>query len=41
MHAHDEVIRRFGSMESYLRNGLGISDEMIHTLQSELLEQMY
>jgi len=36
--AHDEVIRRYGSMESYLRKGLGISDEMISKLRSELLE---
>ena len=37
--AHDEVVRRYGSMESYLRKGLGISDEMISKLRSELLEQ--
>jgi protein-tyrosine phosphatase len=36
--AHDEVILRYGSMESYLRKGLGISDEMISKLRSELLE---
>ena len=36
--AHDEVIRRFGSMESFLRKGLGISDETINTLRNELLE---
>lgn len=36
--AHDEVIRRYGSMESYLRKGLGISDETINKLRSELLE---
>lgn len=36
--AHDEVIRRFGSMESFLRKGLGISDETINKLGNELLE---
>jgi protein-tyrosine phosphatase len=36
--AHDEVIRRYGSMESYLREGLGISDEMMDRLRKELLE---
>jgi protein-tyrosine phosphatase len=36
--AHDEVIRRYGSMDSYLRKGLGISDEVINKLRSELLE---
>jgi protein-tyrosine phosphatase len=36
--AHDEVIRKYGSMESYLRKGLGISDEMILKLQKELLQ---
>jgi protein-tyrosine phosphatase len=36
--ARGEVIRRYGSMESYLRNGLGISDGMINKLRNELLE---
>ena len=36
--ARDDVIRKYGSMESYLREGLGISDETIHKLRSELLE---
>ena len=36
--AHDAVIRKYGSMDSYLRQGLGISDEMIQKLRSELLE---
>jgi protein-tyrosine phosphatase len=36
--AHDEVIRKYGSMESYLQKGLGISKEMILKLQKELLE---
>jgi protein-tyrosine phosphatase len=36
--AHDEVIRRYGSMDSYLRKGLGISDEVINKLRNELLE---
>ena len=36
--AHDEVIRRFGSFDSYLRKGLGISDETINKLRRELTE---
>jgi protein-tyrosine phosphatase len=36
--ARDAVIRKYGSMDSYLRDGLGISDETIHKLRSELLE---
>jgi protein-tyrosine phosphatase len=36
--AHDEVIREFGSMESYLQKGLGISEGMILKLRKELLE---
>ena len=36
--AHDEAVRRYGSMDAYLRKGLGISDEMIDRLRSELLE---
>lgn len=36
--AHDAVIGKYGSMESYLRKGLGISDEMIDKLRNELLE---
>jgi protein-tyrosine phosphatase len=36
--AHDEVIRRYGSMEAYIRKGLGIPDEMVNQLRSELLE---
>jgi len=36
--ARDAVIRKYGSMEFYLREGLGISDEVIHKLRSELLE---
>lgn len=36
--AHDEVIRRYGSMESYFRKGLGISDETISRIRNELLE---
>jgi protein-tyrosine phosphatase len=36
--AHDEVLRRYGSMDSYLRKGLGISDEMINKLRNELLK---
>jgi protein-tyrosine phosphatase len=36
--ARDEVVRRYGSMDAYLRKGLGISDEMIDKLRNELLE---
>ena len=36
--ARDAVIRKYGSMESYLRKGLGISDGMITELRKELLE---
>jgi protein-tyrosine phosphatase len=36
--AYQEVISTYGSMESYLQNALGISDEMISKLQNELLE---
>jgi protein-tyrosine phosphatase len=36
--AHEAVVRRYGSMESYLRKGLGISDAVINKLRSELLE---
>jgi protein-tyrosine phosphatase len=36
--AHDEAVRRYGSMDAYLRKGLGISDGMIDRLRSDLLE---
>jgi protein-tyrosine phosphatase len=36
--AHQAVIKKYGSMESYLKKGLGISDETIHRLRNELLE---
>jgi hypothetical protein len=36
--AHDAVIRKFGSMDSYLRKGLEISDEVILKLRKDLLE---
>lgn len=36
--AYQAVIDKYGSMESFLRNGLGISDELINRLRSELLE---
>jgi protein-tyrosine phosphatase len=36
--AHKEAISKYGSMESYLRKGLGISDKMISRLRNELLE---
>lgn len=36
--ARDGVLRKYGSMESYFREGLGISDETIRKLRNELLE---
>ena len=36
--ARDAVIRKYGSMESYLHQGLGVSEEMISQLRNELLE---
>lgn len=36
--AHQDVISRYGSMEAYIKKGLGISDELIVRLRKELLE---
>ena len=36
--AYQEVIKRYGSMDAFFRNGLGISDELIGRLRNELLE---
>jgi protein-tyrosine phosphatase len=36
--ARQEVIAKYGSLENYFRKGLGISDEVIQRLRSELLE---
>jgi protein-tyrosine phosphatase len=36
--ALQEVISKYGSMEAFLRKGLGVSDELIQRLRSELLE---
>jgi protein-tyrosine phosphatase len=36
--AHDAVIRKYGSMEAYLKKGLGISKGTIRKLRKELLE---
>jgi protein-tyrosine phosphatase len=36
--ARQEAIKKYGSMDSYLRKGLGISDEIIDKLRKELLE---
>jgi len=33
-----EIITQYGSMEAYLRKGLGLSNEEIQQLHSELLE---
>lgn len=34
----DEAVKRYGSMENYVRDGLGISDHEVERLRSELLE---
>jgi len=36
--ALDEIVKEFGSMEVFIRNGLGLSDDEILQLQKELLE---
>jgi len=36
--ARQDVISKFGSMETFIREGLGISDEMVKRLRNELLE---
>ena len=36
--ALDEAIKQYGSMENYIRKGLGISDQEIKLLQDRLLE---
>lgn len=36
--ALDEMVKEYGSVESYIREGLGISDEEIQRLRTELLE---
>ena len=34
----DEILDRYGSMEGYLRMGLGLTDEEVQHLRDELLE---
>ena len=34
----EEAVRRHGSMEAYIRDGLGISDQEVASLRSSLLE---
>ena len=34
----DEAVKRHGSMENYIREGLGVEDELIQKLRSELLK---
>jgi protein-tyrosine phosphatase len=36
--ALDEAVKQFGSMENYIREGLGISDEEVAMLKEQLLE---
>jgi protein-tyrosine phosphatase len=36
--ALDEAVKQFGSMENYIREGLGISDEVVAMLKEQLLE---
>ena len=36
--ARDEIMREYGSMEDYIRVGLGLTDEDIHRLRDELLD---
>ena len=36
--ALDEITKEYGSAESYVREGLGLSDEEIQRLRTELLE---
>jgi protein-tyrosine phosphatase len=36
--ALDEVIKKYGSMDNYIKEGLGISDDEIQKLKDELLE---
>lgn len=34
----DEVVKRYGSMENYIRDGLGITDQELNSLREQLLE---
>ena len=35
---YDEVLRRYGTIEDYFRDGLGLTDREIERLREELLE---
>ena len=37
--AHAEIVTRFGSVEGFLRDGLGWSDPGLERLRDELLEE--
>jgi protein-tyrosine phosphatase len=34
----DEAVKQYGSMENYVRHGLGVSDEVVESLRNALLE---
>jgi hypothetical protein len=36
--AHDEITTRYGSVEAFIRDGIGWSDSDLHQLRGELLE---
>jgi len=36
--ANDEIMREYGSMEEYVRVGLGLTEEDIQRLRAELLD---
>ncbi len=36
--SHDQIVKEFGSLEGYLRQGLGLSEAEIERLRAELLE---
>jgi len=36
--AFEQAVEDYGSMEAYIREGLGITDEEVESLRSELLE---
>ena len=36
--ALEQALENYGSMEAYIRDGLGISDEEVEQLRAELLE---
>ena len=36
----DEAVKQYGSMDNYIRNGLGITDKELKSLREQLLEPM-